>query len=78
MHPIRPWLYVGKFRETQDEALLRQQEIGGILQLADHVNSPNIPSLYISVEDGVALPFNLLKRGIEFARLAQWRLRSHP
>ncbi len=60
MHTIRPWLYVGKFRETQDEELLRQQEIGGILQLADYVNSPNISSLYISVEDGVSLPFNLL------------------
>lgn len=76
MQTIRPWLYVGKFRETQDEELLRQQGIGGILQLADHVNSPNVPSLYIAVEDGVALPFNLLKRGIEFVRLEKAQNRN--
>lgn len=33
MYAIRPWLYVGKFRETQDEQLLQRQGIGAMLQL---------------------------------------------
>ncbi|HLF28318.1 MAG TPA: dual specificity protein phosphatase [Anaerolineae bacterium] len=69
MYPIRPWLYIGKFRETQDDVLLRRREIGAMLQLADSVKQPGIPSLYIPVEDGEPLPHDLLRMGVEFVRL---------
>lgn len=69
MYTIRPWLYIGKFRETQDEKLLHEIGIGALLQLADSVNLPNIPSLYIPIEDGQPLPFDRLKSGVEFVRL---------
>lgn len=69
MHPIRPWLYVGKFSETQDDDLLRRREIGAMLQLADVVKQADIPSLYIPVEDGEPLPHDLLRMGVEFVRL---------
>lgn len=69
MYTIRPWLYIGKFRETQDEKLLHHIGIGALLQLADSMNLPNIPSLYIPIEDGEPLPFDRLKKGVEFVRL---------
>src|SRR3972149_10023543 len=69
MHPIRPWLFIGKFSETQDDVLLRRREIGAMLQLADSVKQPGIPSLYVPVEDGEPLPPDLLRMGVEFVRL---------
>jgi len=69
MHPIRPWLFIGKFSETQDDDLLRRREIGAMLQLADIVKQEGIPSLYIPVEDGEPLPHDVLRMGIEFVRL---------
>jgi protein-tyrosine phosphatase len=69
MHPIRPWLYVGKFSETQDDVMLRRREIGAMLQLADIVKHEGIPSLYVPIEDGEPLPFDTLRTGVEFVRL---------
>jgi len=57
MYPIRSWLYVGKFREIQDDDLLKRRGISAILQLADSIKQPNILSLYVPIEDGEPLPF---------------------
>lgn len=73
MYSIRSWLYVGKFRETLDYKLLHQSGIGTMLQLAEGVEQPNIQSLYIPVEDGEPLPFDRLRRGVEFVRLEKAR-----
>ena len=69
MYSIRPWLFIGKFSETQDDVLLHDREIGAMLQLADSVKQPNIPSLYVPVGDGEPLPFDVLRMGVEFVRL---------
>lgn len=69
MYPIRPWLYVGNFRETRDYNLLDRTHIGAILQLAESVQHPGIASLYIAIEDGESLSSDNLKRGVEFVRL---------
>jgi protein-tyrosine phosphatase len=69
MYPIRPWLCIGKFSDTQDDVLLRRREIGAMLQLADSVKHSGIPSLYVPVEDGAPLPHDLLRMGVEFVRL---------
>lgn len=69
MYPIRPWLFIGRFQETQDDDLLRGREIGAMLQLADSTKQRDIPSLYVPVEDGEPLPFDLLRMGVEFVRL---------
>jgi hypothetical protein len=66
MDAIRPWLYVGKYRETLDANLLSAKQIGAVLQLAEAVNHPNITSLYLLVEDGVSLPSHLLRQGVDF------------
>ncbi len=69
MYPIRPWLTIGKFSETQDDDLLWQRGVGAILQLADSIQHAGIPSLYLPVEDGAPLPFDVLRTGVEFVRL---------
>ncbi|MEQ9355343.1 MAG: hypothetical protein RIG63_06500 [Coleofasciculus chthonoplastes F3-SA18-01] len=68
MYCIRPWLYVGNYRESLNYDLLYSCQIGAMLHLAEDVQQPNIVSRYIPVEDGQPLPFEQLKAGVEFAR----------
>jgi protein-tyrosine phosphatase len=67
MNQIREWLYIGKYRETKDVRLLKQHDISAMLLLAELVRHPGIESLYVAVEDGEPLPFDLLRQGVNFA-----------
>jgi predicted protein tyrosine phosphatase len=66
MDAIRPWLYVGKYRETKNTHLLTANNIDTVLQLAEPVEYSHINSLYLPVEDGVPLPDHLLQQGVAF------------
>ncbi len=66
MNQIRPWLYIGKYRETKDYPYLTYHNIGAMLLLAELVEHPGINSLYLPVEDGEPLPLDLLKQGLDF------------
>jgi protein-tyrosine phosphatase len=78
MDAIRPWLYIGKYQETLDAILLGEYKIGAKLHLADprniqsvtyladRVEYSELTSLYLPVEDGVALPSHLLRQGVDF------------
>ena len=66
MNAIRPWLYIGKYRETLDKDILSVKKIDAMLQLAEAVKHPNITSIYLPVEDGVPLPEHLLQQGVDF------------
>jgi len=68
MRRIRPWLYIGKYRETADLATLAAYRINAMLQLAERVVQPGIESLYVAVEDGELLPVEKLRQGVEFVR----------
>src|SRR5689334_12250798 len=68
MHKIRPWLYIGKYRETANIDTLIVYRISAMLQLADKVEQIGIASLYIPVEDGEPLPADQLRQGVEFVR----------
>lgn len=68
MNQIRPWLCIGKYRETKDLFLLEFHQIGAMLQLAELVEHTGIISLYLPVEDGVPLPEPMLKKGIDFIK----------
>jgi hypothetical protein len=70
METIRPWLHIGKYRDTLNRSLLGGYQIGAILQLAEHVQHPQIATLYLPVEDGVPLASDLLQRGVAFAHAA--------
>jgi predicted protein tyrosine phosphatase len=68
MDEIRPWLYIGKYRDTIDRAYLQAQAINAILELAEDVKQPNIISLYLPVEDVAPIPFDLMHKGVTFVR----------
>ena len=68
MHTIRPWLYIGKVRETGDRSIMYRYQIGSILQLAYPATHPGIESLFIEVDDGLPLPTSALQQGTAFAR----------
>lgn len=66
MNDIRPWLYIGKYRDTLAPRLLELHRIKAMLQLAEAVPQPGIASLYLPVEDGEPLPGELLRQGVDF------------
>jgi protein-tyrosine phosphatase len=66
MDRIRPWLYLGRYRDTLDPDLLAANRIDAMLQLAEAVTQRGIASLYLPVEDGKPLAEDLLRQGIGF------------
>lgn len=76
MNIIRPWLYIGKYRDTQNLSLLETYHIGAMLQLAERVEQPGIISCYLPVEDGQPLPVDMLRRGIDF--VLEMHQQRHP
>ena len=68
MNEIRPWLYLGKLRETLSHDYLRAYGIGAMLQLCRKVVQPGIETLFLEVEDGEPLPKDKLMEGIRFVR----------
>jgi len=66
MDEIRPWLYIGKYRDTLDKNYLDFKSIKAMLQLADRVEQEGINSLFLSIEDMVPTPHHLIKQGIDF------------
>ncbi|MBN1872954.1 MAG: dual specificity protein phosphatase family protein [Anaerolineae bacterium] len=73
MDAIRPWLYIGKYRDTLDYRQLGVYRIGAVLQLAEPVHYARMDALYLVIEDGEPLPFHLLRQGIDFALAAKAR-----
>lgn len=71
MNQIRPWLYIGKYRETLDGRYLASHNITAMLLLAELVEHLGITSLYLAVEDGEPLPNEMLAQGVEFVKAQQ-------
>lgn len=68
MDRIRPWLYIGKYRDTLNRNLLAVNRIEAMLQLVELVEHPGIVSLYLPVEDFQPIPHDLLRQGIDFVQ----------
>jgi protein-tyrosine phosphatase len=66
MQRIRPWLLVGAYRETLDDDLLAQTQVGALLHLVAPVEPSGITTLYLPVEDGDALDADVIRRGVDF------------
>lgn len=67
-YSIRDWLSIGAYRDCINLGLLKRQEIGAILQLADTVNSPNVVTKMLLIDDGVLVNMETLAEGITFIR----------
>ena len=68
MDQIRPWLFIGSYRDTKHLAYLQFKSISAMLQLAEKVEQPNIVSLYLPVEDLAPLSSEHLRQGLDFIR----------
>lgn len=68
MIQIRPWLYIGRYRDTCNLDLLSAHGINSMLELAERVEQPGITCLYLPVEDGEPIAPSLLRKGVDFVR----------
>ena len=68
MDEIRPWLFIGKYRDTLQLSYLRSKSIQAMLQLAEKVEQPNIVSLYLPVEDLAPISSKHIRQGVDFIR----------
>jgi protein-tyrosine phosphatase len=69
MYIVRPWLAIGNYREPKNLELLQANGIGALLLLESAVEHPGMRSLFLEVEDGYALPLELLRRGLDFIQV---------
>jgi protein-tyrosine phosphatase len=68
MDEIRPWLYIGAYRDTKNQPYLNLKNIQAMLQLAEKVEQPNIVSLYLPVEDLAPISNEHIRQGVDFIR----------
>jgi protein-tyrosine phosphatase len=68
MDEIRPWLFIGKYRDTLQLAYLKSKSIQAMLHLAERVEQPNIVSLYLPVEDFAPISSEHIRQGVDFIR----------
>jgi protein-tyrosine phosphatase len=68
MDEIRPWLFIGRYRDTTNQWYLHQKNIRAMLQLAELVEQPEIDSLYLPVQDMAPVSWNHLRQGLDFIR----------
>ncbi|HNB35876.1 MAG TPA: dual specificity protein phosphatase [Anaerolineales bacterium] len=66
MDEIRPWLFIGRYRDTLYKEALDQKSIQAMLQMAELVEHPGIESLFLHVEDMDAIPAKMIEKGILF------------
>lgn len=66
MDQIRPWLFIGAYRDTISKSNLDYKSIRAMLLLAEPVEQPDIVSLYLPVEDIAPVKWEHLRRGLDF------------
>lgn len=66
MDEIRPWLYIGKYRDTLDKNYLAFKSIKAMLQLAELVEQKGISSLFLPVADLGPTSPALIRQGVDF------------
>ena len=66
MDEIRPWLFIGNYRDTANKSYLVQKSINAILQLAVEVDHSGITCRFLPVQDFAPLNFRLLEEGVTF------------
>jgi predicted protein tyrosine phosphatase len=68
MDQIRPWLFIGGYRDTKNLAYLQLRSIRAMLQLAESVEQPDIVSLYLPVEDLAPISHEHIRQGVDFIK----------
>jgi protein-tyrosine phosphatase len=68
MDQIRPWLFIGSYRDTNNLSYLVFKSIRAMLQLAEKVEQPGIISLYLPVEDLAPISNKHIRQGVDFIK----------
>jgi protein-tyrosine phosphatase len=68
MDQIRPWLFIGSYRDTKNLPYLKLKSIGAMLQFAEKVEQQDIVSLYLPVEDFAPISSAHIRQGLDFIR----------
>lgn len=68
MDQIRPWLFIGNYRDTKNLSYLRLRSIAAMLQLAERVEQPDIISLYLPVQDLAPISSAHIRKGVDFIK----------
>ena len=68
MDQIRPWLFIGSYRDTKNLSYLTLKSINAMLQLAEKVEQPTIISLYLPVEDLAPISEIHIRQGVDFIK----------
>ncbi len=68
MKIIRPYLAVGGLRDTHDLRLLRDHNIGAMLQIAERVKHPGVETAFLPIEDGEPLTARTVDKAVAFVR----------
>jgi protein-tyrosine phosphatase len=68
MDEVRPWLFIGSYRDTKNVWYLNLKNIRAMLQLAEKVEQPSIVSLYLPVEDLAPASSVHIRQGVDFIR----------
>ena len=68
MDQIRPWLFIGSYRDTKNLSYLAFKSIRAMLQLAEQVEQPGITSLYLPVEDLAPISNQHIRQGVDFIK----------
>lgn len=66
MDEIRPWLFIGAYRDTINKSYLDFKSIRTMLQLAERVEQQNILFLYLPVEDVAPVSSEHIRQGVDF------------
>lgn len=73
MDMIRPWLYIGSYRDTLNGVQLAQRQIGAMLQFAERTSDPQIAYLFLPIEDGEPVAHEVFAQGVGFVRKTHGR-----
>ena len=68
MDQIRPWLFIGRYRETLNRSYLDHKSIRAMLLLAEPVEHPGIVSRYLTVQDVAPISDDHIRQGVGFIR----------
>ncbi len=69
MYAVRPWLFVGKYRDTLNLSRLCVHHIKAMLELDEPEPHPGIHTLYVRTIDGAPFYKEDFRRGVEFILL---------
>ncbi|MCC6260803.1 MAG: dual specificity protein phosphatase family protein [Anaerolineales bacterium] len=68
MDEIRPWLFIGSYKDTINYDYLVTNSINAMLLFAEKVEQPNIVSLYLPVKDVTPVSNAHILEGLNFIR----------